>query len=107
MTLAYQRIKGKWPVGDRDVTLVSGSIFKDDGNTFRNVKFILGRQILIAKSTPIKDVPETKEAVRAELIVGGWILTPTGDSQTKAIFITQSDPKGSIPGPIKTYAATK
>jgi len=43
MTLAYQRIKGKWPVGDRDVTLVSGSIFKDDGNTFRNVKFILGR----------------------------------------------------------------
>ena len=87
-TFECNKFKGIWPVSGRDFCILSQSIKQDDGKI-----------IISAFSEENKDCPPDKKYVRAELIRGGWILTPdeSDPDKTFAQYITQTDLKGNIP----------
>ena len=85
----YSRYKGGTMISDRDFCMISGTIKQDDGS-----------YVTIATSVEHPDCPEVKKCVRAECVIGGWIIIPDAeDPEHKCMcyYITQSDPKGSIP----------
>ena len=55
---------------------------------------------LVLNSITREDVPEKKNLVRGETIIGGWILEQDSKNpkNTSFKFVMHSDPKGSIPG---------
>lgn len=87
--IGYSRYKGGTFVSDRDFCMISAG-FEDTDGTY----------IIIATSVEHPDCPEVKKCVRADLTIGGWIIAPDADdpdSKCWAYYITQTDPKGSVP----------
>lgn len=87
-------IKSIFFVSRRDFVYVSHSL------NYPNGTIVLG-----AKSIEFEACPPTDDAVRGEIEVAGWILEPY-EGGTMATYITQADPKGSIPTSI-VNSATK
>ena len=87
--VGYSRYKGATLVSDRDFVMILAD-FKDAD----------GRILTIGTSIDHPDVPPVKKVVRADLLIGGWVLIPDqADPENKwnAYYISQSDLKGSIP----------
>lgn len=98
INVQYNRFNGKFPVGDRDFGILGGVLVED------------GQAFLIGTSIKEDDPLNPKVGsgcTRGELKIGGWILKKIDDLHTDAIYLVCSDPKGSIPDVIKTYAANK
>lgn len=93
VSISYQRFKGKMGVSDRDFAMVGGKVEKN------GVFYVLGTSVLHDKIPPIKDI------VRGELVIGGWILTPVESNKTNAVYVLCSDPKGKLPGLVKSWAS--
>jgi hypothetical protein len=74
-------------VDSRETVVVSVNHARADGSV-----------ILAAKSCDYGPAPASG-VTRAELVIGAWLLVPeTGKpEQTRAVYISQVDPKGSIP----------
>lgn len=88
-SIGYSRYKGATLVSDRDFCMISATFKEDDG-----------KYVIIATSVEHPDCPDVKKVVRADLIIGGWIITPDAtDPENKcyAYYITQTNPKGSVP----------
>ena len=49
--------------------------------------------------------PLDNGAGRAELLIGGYVLTPVGNGSTKVKYVVQSDLKGSIPSSVSSFVA--
>ncbi len=60
-----------------------------------------GRVVVLSFSEKFDDLcPPEEGVVRAELILGGFVLSPTrgkSDSETLVQYVSQSDLKGSLP----------
>lgn len=56
-----------------------------------------GSVIRVATSINFPGIPVTKDFIRGQIIITGYLLTPKSDTQTHVIRISQVDPKGSIP----------
>mmetsp|Transcript_3015 Transcript_3015/g.4084 ORF Transcript_3015/g.4084 Transcript_3015/m.4084 type:complete len:554 (+) Transcript_3015:1-1662(+) len=88
---------GIWPTTGRDfVTLIHGRELPD------------GRSVVAAKSVEHPKCPENKSYVRGDIIVGGYIITPSADKLSATVIYLQCvDLKGSVPARIVALAATK
>lgn len=49
-------------------------------------------------------MPATKKIIRGDCPIGGWILEPVGDRETKGTVMIELDLKGSLPGWVLTQA---
>jgi hypothetical protein len=94
----FSRFKGVFMVSGRDFCFLGITVHFPDG-----------RIIIAVSSAEHKDCPPVKKYVRAELIIGGWILTPDSDDENKtfAQYISQSDLKGNIPKKIVNSVSEK
>ena len=61
------------------------------------MEFTGGEYIIMNHSVHHADCPEREGFVRARSIITGYYMIPTPIGGTKLIFISHSDPKGSIP----------
>lgn len=67
-----------------------------ENNNFEKNK--IDELLLIATSYQNPFIPEVKGIVRAELVIGGWLVTPKPNNEgCHVIYIIQTDLKGSIP----------
>lgn len=87
-------MSGKGPISSREIVAVF--TFKQEGN-----KTYLGNR---SCNYPYKGDPD---AIRAEAIVGGFILEKVSEGQTKITTITNVDIKGSIPDFIRNWMVEK
>eukprot|EP01017_Pseudomicrothorax_dubius_P046157 TRINITY_DN8094_c0_g1_i1.p1 TRINITY_DN8094_c0_g1~~TRINITY_DN8094_c0_g1_i1.p1 ORF type:complete len:216 (+),score=73.75 TRINITY_DN8094_c0_g1_i1:99-650(+) len=96
--ITWQKVKGMLVVSPRDYVYLSCSRQKEDGTLY-----LLGRSI----DHPQR--PPTKDAVRAFLHIGGWILKPVEGrpDATHYIYMVKTDLKGSLPKGIVTNALKK
>ena len=87
-SVVFNRFKGVMFVSGRDFCMLAITVKLPDG-----------RIITSSRSTVHDGCPPHKKYVRAELKIGGWILTPNKDQPgtTFAQYISQSDLKGYIP----------
>lgn len=89
----YMAYNGVWPTSPRDfVSCVHWRIHE-------------GNIVVAAFATSHKDCPDVEGHVRGELILGGWVLRPTGATSCEINYIVQSDLKGSIPKTVVNLAA--
>ncbi|TPP57777.1 putative Phosphatidylcholine transfer protein [Fasciola gigantica] len=73
--------------------------------TFKNRDFVLHRSwrkfgseyIIFNRSVFHKKVPPKPDYVRALTYLTGYVITSTGPSSCEMIYITQNDPRGTIP----------
>jgi hypothetical protein len=65
------------------------------------------RLVIISFAEPAFDEanPPDKGATRAELLIGGYIITPQGNGSTNVKYVVQSDLKGSIPSAVATFVS--
>jgi hypothetical protein len=56
-----------------------------------------GEVVLMMRGCTHPARPEKKEAVRAVNLLTGYVLTPQAGGGTRAVFASQSDPRGKIP----------
>jgi len=96
--LYYRKFKGILFVSSRDFSMV-----------IHTLELPNGVSKLVAFSYEHPSVPKVKNVVRANLIVGGWILRPSEKSpnKTHAVYIMQSDLCGSIPSNVKNAVSKK
>lgn len=94
----FNRFKGVFMVSGRDFCMLAITVRKP-GDTI----------IISSFSHEHDDCPPHKKYVRAELVIGGWILKPdeNNPSKTFAQYVTQSDLKGNIPKKIVNGVAEK
>eukprot|EP00350_Pseudokeronopsis_sp_OXSARD2_P002030 CAMPEP_0170554910 /NCGR_PEP_ID=MMETSP0211-20121228/12787_1 /TAXON_ID=311385 /ORGANISM="Pseudokeronopsis sp., Strain OXSARD2" /LENGTH=204 /DNA_ID=CAMNT_0010864349 /DNA_START=1642 /DNA_END=2256 /DNA_ORIENTATION=+ len=85
--LIYQKTKKISVVSARDFLLVM--IY----NKFANGSI----KIVVASTDKNELFPEVKGAVRGFVEIGGWMLEPLEEGQTKVTYMTEVDLKGSIP----------
>jgi len=95
---AVQHLKFKpvWPTAARDmVNLTHWRLLSDQ------------RLVIISFAEPAFDAanPPDKGATRAELIIGGYVITPQGNGSTNVKYVVQSDLKGSIPSAVATFVS--
>lgn len=86
--IIHQRFKSMWPTKARDML-----------NLVKFERQADGSFVTVAVSCLYDDCPPLKTHVRAECIVGGWLLQPVaGDANAvDIIYAQQSDLKGNIP----------
>jgi StAR-related lipid transfer protein 10 len=88
-SIGYSRYKGGTMVSDRDFCMISGTFKEEDGKI-----------VIIATSVEHPDCPEVKKVVRAECVIGGWIITPDSEDpehKCSVYYVTQTNPKGMVP----------
>jgi len=95
---AVQHLKFKpvWPTAARDmVNLTHWRLLPDQ------------RLVIISFAEPAFDEanPADRGATRAELIIGGYVITPQGNGSTNVKYVVQSDLKGSIPSAVATFVS--
>ena len=89
LSFYYSRYKGGTMISDRDFCFIGASVKEDDGTI-----------LICYTSAEHPDAPEVKKCVRGELYVGGWVIIPDKEepeAKCHATYITQSNPKGSVP----------
>lgn len=83
-------------IASRDVLSLSRIIFEKDGSL-----------LIATESTENPLLPEKPPYVRC-LIMGGYVIRPTSDPDTyQVIFTVRSDPRGWLPGWVKSLIAWK
>eukprot|EP00002_Diphylleia_rotans_P012811 TRINITY_DN2500_c0_g1_i2.p1 TRINITY_DN2500_c0_g1~~TRINITY_DN2500_c0_g1_i2.p1 ORF type:complete len:963 (+),score=192.46 TRINITY_DN2500_c0_g1_i2:52-2940(+) len=94
----HLRFKSVWPTAPRDMCLIEHAKEEEDG-TF----------IVVSTSIRHAQVPANPNFVRGDLQCGGWILAPIAGkpNATKATYVVQVDPCGSIPLFVINMMATK
>ncbi|KAL6076897.1 hypothetical protein QOT17_002592 [Balamuthia mandrillaris] len=84
------RFWAKTPVGFTDREWVQSRLIHKDEE---------GVHYVLYRSTQHKDWPEDpKKFVRAYTTISGYLLRPVDENNTKVLFVSQNDVKGSIPG---------
>lgn len=91
----YQQYKGIWPVSNRDFVSVGIKIRESETKMYIGTK---------ACNYPH---PEVKGVVRGEIFIGGYIIEKIDENNTKIIYISDADLKGSIPGMVKNTLSEK
>lgn len=95
--IGYYAAKFPWPLSNRDFC-----------NQRSWMEFTNGEYLIFNHSEPHPDCPEKKGFVRARSILTGFYIRPnTAGTGTQLVYVTQSDPCGSIPHSIINYAMTK
>ena len=84
----YARMRGTFVFSDRDFCTIRYRKEEADG-----------RVIIVAVSREHPDCPEASGAVRAEIVIFGYVVTPEKDDPEKctAQLVMQGDLKGNIP----------
>lgn len=84
--VAYGKMKGILMIASRDIVMacqvnrdLNGAIFC----TFASVEH--------------DDYPITEAPVRAEIVIGGWLIVPTEPGKCHCVYVSEADPKGKIP----------
>ncbi|KAG5474218.1 hypothetical protein CUR178_04331 [Leishmania enriettii] len=95
--IGYYAAKFPWPLSNRDFC-----------NMRSWMEFTNGEYIIFNHSEPHPDCPPKKNFVRARSILTGFYIRPIpGESGTLLVYVTQSDPCGSIPHSVINFAMTK
>lgn len=95
--IGYYSAKFVWPLANRDFC-----------NMRSWMEFTNGEFIIFNHSEPHSQCPEKKGFVRARSILTGFYMRPhNGGTGTELIYITHSDPCGSIPHSIINFSMTK
>jgi len=92
----HLKFKAVWPTSARDlVNLTHWRLLPD------------GRVVIISFSEKAFDADNPPDAgsVRADLLIGGYVLTPQGNGSTAVCYVVQSDLKGTIPTAVATFVA--
>ncbi|WP_422490375.1 START domain-containing protein [Endozoicomonas sp. ALE010] len=84
--IGYYAVQPPWPISKRDFC-----------NMRSWMEFTNGEYIIMNHSVDHADCPEREGFVRARSFITGYYMIPTHCGGTKLIFISHSDPKGSIP----------
>lgn len=88
----YFKYKAPWPVSSRDFVLLAST--RREGN----------KVYLLTKSIDY-DYPIPNKVVRAEVYVGSYCVEELSPNNCKVTYISDADPKGWIPGPLKNNAS--
>eukprot|EP00743_Colponemidia_sp_Colp-15_P001665 GILK01001821.1.p1 GENE.GILK01001821.1~~GILK01001821.1.p1 ORF type:complete len:642 (+),score=108.43 GILK01001821.1:49-1974(+) len=94
--VVYQAFKPVWPTSARDFCNVTYEKHNEDGSC-----------VLAARSVTHVNCPEVKDAVRADIQVGGFIMKPLSANECELIFLTQVDLCGRIPRSVVNSVSTK
>ena len=95
--IGYYAAKFPWPLTNRDFC-----------NQRSWMEFTNGEYIIFNHSEPHPDCPVKSNFIRARSILTGFYIRPNADGDgTQLIYVTQSDPCGSIPRSIINFAMTK
>ncbi|KPI87726.1 hypothetical protein ABL78_3199 [Leptomonas seymouri] len=95
--VGYYSARFPWPLSNRDFC-----------NQRSWMEFTNGEYLIFNHSEPHPDCPEKKGFVRARSILTGFYIRPNSEGTgTQLIYVTQSDPRGSIPHSIINFAMTK
>jgi len=89
-TVSYYAAKCPTPIKSRDVVFLSSWIAYP---SMREPK----EYIMINRSVSHTEYPPKKNMVRAISINTGYMITPTGPHSCDFVYLTQFDPRGSIP----------
>lgn len=89
-TVGYYAVKCPTPVKNRDCVFLCSWIAYPN---MRDPK----EYIMINKSVTHKDHPPKGNIVRAISIVTGYLIRPLGENKTEFTYLTQFDPRGSLP----------
>lgn len=89
-TVSYYAAKCPTPIKSRDVVFLSSWI------AYPNMRDPV-EYIMINKSVSHTTYPPRKDMVRAISINTGYLIKPTGPQSCQFIYLTQFDPRGSIP----------
>ncbi|WP_257267192.1 START domain-containing protein [Endozoicomonas sp. ONNA2] len=84
--IGYYSLELGWLISNRDFC-----------NMRSWMEFSNGDFIIMNRSVDHPDCPEREGFVRARSILTGYYLTPTPSGGAKLIFISHTDPKGSLP----------
>lgn len=94
--IQFQMVSPAVIIAPRDVVTLSRILFEEDGSL-----------LIATESIAHPLAPEKPPHIRCE-ISGGYLIRPTSDPDTyKIIFAVKSDPKGWLPGWVKTLVAWK
>jgi len=89
----YLRFKPVWPTAARDFcNLTHWRLLRD------------GTFITLGFSEPFPICPEEKGVVRAQLIIGGYVMKPVAGG-THVTILVQSDLRGTLPASVQSLAA--
>jgi len=89
-TVSYYAAKCPTPIKSRDVVFLSSWIAYP---SMRDPK----EYIMMNRSVSHTGFPPVKNMVRAISINTGYMITPTGPNSCNFVYLTQFDPRGSIP----------
>ncbi|XP_039264918.1 START domain-containing protein 10-like [Styela clava] len=89
-TVGYYAVKCPTPIKNRDCVFLCSWIAYPN---IRDPK----EYIMINKSVTHKDHPPKSNIVRAISIVTGYLIRPLGEFKTEFTYLTQFDPRGSLP----------
>lgn len=92
--IIYTQFKATWPVSNRD--FVSVSTRQREGDT----------QFIVTQSCSYP-YAEVQGVVRGHLHIGGYMLEKIDENTTRITYLSDSDPKGSIPQMIKNTASSR
>eukprot|EP01017_Pseudomicrothorax_dubius_P048957 TRINITY_DN9021_c0_g1_i27.p1 TRINITY_DN9021_c0_g1~~TRINITY_DN9021_c0_g1_i27.p1 ORF type:complete len:457 (-),score=59.98 TRINITY_DN9021_c0_g1_i27:156-1526(-) len=86
--IIWQKLKSAMVVSARDLIILLYNLKAEDGTFY-----------ILAQSTEYPERPPTKEAVRAILVIGAWILKRSegNANKTRCIYIAKADLKGNVP----------
>mmetsp|Transcript_6159 Transcript_6159/g.15782 ORF Transcript_6159/g.15782 Transcript_6159/m.15782 type:complete len:292 (-) Transcript_6159:64-939(-) len=93
-TIEYFHAKMPKPVRDRD-SVARLQWVEEDGVFF-----------LVQRSVNFKAAPVTKGAIRGILSISGYRVVPIGPDLCDVTYLSQSDPKGSLPKVVVNYIST-
>lgn len=95
--IGYYAVKFPWPLSNRDFC-----------NMRSWMEFTNGEYIIFNHSEPHPDCPVKKGFVRARSILSGFYIRPlSGEKGTQLVYVSHSDPCGSIPHSVINFAMTK
>lgn len=88
----YFRYRAPWPVSGRDFVLLS-------------TKRREGKKVFILTKSIAYNHPIPNKIVRGEVHVGSYCIEELEPKKCKVTYISDADPKGWIPGPLKNSAS--
>ncbi|EKG04506.1 hypothetical protein TCSYLVIO_004439 [Trypanosoma cruzi] len=94
--IGYYSAKFPWPLKNRDFC-----------NIRSWMEFSNGEFIIFNHSVKHADCPEKKGFIRARSILTGYLIQSLGEDGCVLTYITQSDPRGSIPHSVINFTATR